>query len=263
MQNNPQSQNWLLSRVGYMSASSLEKLGKPGAKFGDTALAYIYSIQRQRLTKVPDDQVSSKSMSIGTDNEPYAIDWLRENTDLKVLHCDNDFTEKLFIKVPEIGFGTSPDAIVAPSDYMETENIDFTTLSFEPKQLIEIKCIVGTGAKGKDWMFSPTVSYEKKRAAVFAEHNEQLIGQFISMPTVESIILMKYLPQSDDNEFDYDSPLHERRGLLFTFTREEMGMLINQWYERIKFVNEYIDSWQDIDEIEKARLDSIKNGKMI
>jgi hypothetical protein len=76
----------------------------------------------------------------------------------------------------------------------------------------------------------------------------------LSYPEIETIYLLKYLPQIDENRFDMDSPLHPRRGILFEYSRLEFGTMFMKSQRRIEFCDKFIDSGYDIDEIEVYRL---------
>lgn len=239
MINEEKRARWLQARIGYITASGLEKLGEPGKKIGKTTQSYLYEIQKQRLWGVPEDPVYSRPMSIGIENEPLALEWLRESNQLigDIVSCSDDYDDIIFKPVDWARFGSSPDS--------------FLMIGGNIKALIEVKCVVGVE---KNWLFSPTVPYQKKRASVFEQHCHQLTGELLSYPEIETIYLLKYLPQIDENRFDMDSPLHPRRGILFEYSRLEFGTMFMKSQRRIEFCDKFIDSGYDIDEIEVYRL---------
>jgi len=242
---------WKQNKIGMMSASSIDKLMSASGKWTVGNISYLYEIQYQRKNKIPSDTVTARSMTIGVENEPYVIAWLRENTDWDVLHCDVDFTEKIFATIPEIGYGVSPDGYVMQYTiermYNEVHEItNHDELIPDIKALAEIKCVVGTK---KYWLFSDTVPFEKKRIDVFTEHRGQMAGQLIRFPNVNTIYLVKYLPQSDDNEFDMDSPLDPRRGLIFEYSRKEFGSYLDDVYNRVVQADEYLKLGLDLSDI--------------
>ena len=243
--------DWHLKKVGKFSASCIDKITSASGKWTQGNISYLYHIQYQRKNKIPDAQVNSYAMKIGTDNEPYAFEWMKANWKQNILHCDTDFTEKIFVEIPELGYGASPDGYIirdnAPikrNEKNEITNHDEIIPSIE--SLIEAKCVVG---ENMYWMFSDTVPYERKKISVFAEHRDQLAGQLLAFPNVSKIVLVKYLPQIDENEYDCDSPIDPRRGLIFNYKRSEFGTYIQEIEDRIRFANDFLTSGEDLDSI--------------
>ena len=232
---------WHKKRIGCISASELSQL-MPGAKsdkWSQGNLTYLYKIQRQRTLNQPAPPVFSRTMQEGIEAEPYAVAWLRENTNLNILHCSEDLDEKVFTKT-EWGLGCSPDCYIMSDD----EAIE---------SIMEIKAVIGESTT--NFYFSPTVPYERKRLEAFDEHRDQLAGQLLCYPSISEIHLLKYDPQSDDDPFDLRSPLDVTRGIMFTFTREEFGIYLDQVQERVIFADNYLKSGKDLDSINTEWVD--------
>lgn len=224
---------WIKKKIGVFSSSQLDSLmpGVRSDKWTDGNMTYLYSIQRQRTLNQPPPPVPSKTMQLGIDNEPYAVAWLRENTDFNIAHCSEDFEEKIFVKT-EWGLGCSPDVYVLGNE----GQVD---------RLIEIKTVAG--ASTTNFYFSPTVTHEKKRLKAFDEHKDQLAGQLCCFPSVDIIYILKYDPQIDEDPFDLRSPLDPTRGILFKYTRSEFGMYLDLVKERVMFADDYLKRGLDID----------------
>lgn len=225
---------WLEKRIGCISASEVHLLMSKSGKFTATNISYLRKIERQRFLNEPAPPVYSKSLSFGTENEPYAIEWLRANTDWDIIHCDVDMEEKGFVKT-DWGLGVSPDA--------------FKMNSVKIENLIEVKCVFGDGET--DLIFSPSTPYWKKKKHVFNNHKDQLGSQLLAYPRVDSVIAFKYDPQSDENEFDLRSPLDPSRGIIFEFSRSDFGDYLDKIKEKVLYSNEYLDSGKDLDLINK------------
>lgn len=228
--------DWLLSKHGYISASKLDDLltsGRKGDTWGQTAITYLYKLQYERLHGFPLVGADAKPMSFGRENEIYGIGWLRENVNENIKNCSGDFDERIFKKVQTAMFGASPDAILG-----SPENVE---------HLFEIKCVYGE--KETTWMFSPTVSRDKKRAQVLEDHRAQLAGQLIAYPECNQISLLKYNAQRDENPFDTKSPLDISRGILFTFSRADFGDYLKDVWVRILCADAFLNSGYDLDNI--------------
>lgn len=217
---------WLRKKIGVISASELHLLMSKSGKFTDGNITYLRKIERQRYLKEPAPRVYSKAMQFGTDNEPYAVEWLRHNTFYKIVHCDVDLPEKVFKKT-RWGLGASPDCFA------------------DKDTLVEIKCVYGEAET--NLIFSPSASYEKKLNHCFSEHKDQMIGQLLVYPKIKKIILFKYDPQDDENEFDLRSALDPSRGIMFEFTREDFGNALESTKNRVIFADKYLKSGKDLE----------------
>lgn len=219
---------WIQKRIGYISASHLADLmckGK-GKPWGATAISYLYRIEMERYTGMPSVNRDALALRFGRENEPYAIEWLRENVSDKIRYYETDFEEKPFITVDWAAFGATPDADIPDEDG-------------NPTEIFEIKTTYSDSAIYT--YFSPSKPYEKKRMAALEEHREQLAGQFLACPTCKQITILKYNPQRED-EWDVRSPLDMSRGVMFTFTREEFGDYLEKVKQRIIQADEYLNT---------------------
>lgn len=249
---------WHLKKVGKFSASRVADLMSASGKWIEGNIDYLYEIQYQRLTNEPTPPVYAKPMQIGIENEPYAVAWLRENYPLlTVLHCDADFTEKVFDEpYPDLAFGASPDGFVMkPDGGLSAENAPHLySQGFKQhiQALLEIKCVVGR--KNTVRYFSPTLPFEIKKEMALKEHKWQMAAQMFAYPAVERIYLLKYLPQMDDNQFDLRPVTDPSRGLLFEFTRAELVVEIMQAEARMRYADAYLKSGKDLEMINTLKI---------
>lgn len=227
--------NWFRKRVGVITASEVKKLFSKSGKWIEGNITYLYQKQYERTYNEPLCPKSARALTLGTENEPYAIEWMRsQHPEWIIKHCSKDFDEIVFVK-NDWGLGGSPDGFVFEEDILT--------------KLIEIKCVVGDEQICR--YFSNTLPYEKKRIEALEEHKYQLYAQFLLFPEVEEIILLKYRPQFDDNPFDVRPVLDDSRGLEFIFTRQEMGDMLQVVEDRVRFADEYLKSGQDLEMINK------------
>lgn len=237
---------WHKKRIGCISASELSQL-MPGAKsdkWSQGNLTYLYKIQRQRTLNQPAPPVFSRTMQEGIEAEPYAVAWLRANTDMRIAHCSVDFPKKIFVKT-KWGLGCSPDVYeIAMRDFVNEFKIVLDS-ELQINSLIEIKCVAGE--ESTNFYFSPTISFEKKRMRAFDEHRDQMAGQLLAHEGVDIVRLVKYDPQDDNDPFDLRSPLDPSRGILFDYTRAEFGIYLDTIKERVVFADAYLESGKDID----------------
>lgn len=230
---------WHLKRIGKITASEVSKIMTASGRWTQTAVSYLYKIQRQRTIKEPAPIKNAKTLKWGRENEIAAIEWLRENLlrgEYKkhtIFHCDSDGDEKVFIE-GENNFGGSPDAYL-----MKGGNI---------VAYIEIKCVYGE--EETNWLFSPTVPMERKRERVMDEHLWQLAGQMSLPGAPDTIMLVKYDAQDIFNDFDVRVPEDPSRGLIFTFTREELTPHIEVMKERVAFANKCLEEGVDLDVVQ-------------
>ena len=230
--------NWFRKRVGVITASEVDKLFSASGKWIEGNITYLYQKQYERAYNEPLCPKSARSLTLGTENEPYAIAWMRNKyPELVIRHCSVDYDEIIFVK-NDWGLGGSPDGFIFINGEKEI-----------PDKLLETKCVVGD--KQICRYFSNTLPYEKKRIEAFEEHKFQLYAQFLLFPEVEEIILLKYRPQFDENPFDMLDVLDESRGIEFTYTRKEMGDMLQVVEDRVRFADEYLKSGQDLEMINK------------
>ena len=227
--------NWFRKRVGVITASEVDKLFSASGKWIEGNITYLYQKQYERTYNEPLCPKSARSLTLGTENEPYAIEWMRsQHPEWIIKHCSKDFDEIVFVK-NDWGLGGSPDGFIFEEDILT--------------KLIEIKCVVGDKAICR--YFSNTLPYEKKRIEAFEEHKYQILAQFLLFRYVDEIILLKYRPQFDENPFDMLDVLDESRGIEFAYTRKEMGDMLQVVEDRVRFADEYLKSGQDLEMINK------------
>jgi hypothetical protein len=248
-------EQWLLKKVGKFSASHADDLMSKSGTWTVGNINYLYDIQDQRTTQEPPPHVEARPMKIGTENEPYAVMWLRENyPELHILHCDVDFTEKIFDEPwPDVMFGVSPDAFVMSAPQSEDwDHVYNDHIKSQIAELIEIKCVVGRTQTAR--YFSPTLPFSTKRLMAFEEHGMQMAAQLLAYPNVQKIRLLKYRPQLDENQYDRRPVTDPTRGVMFEFTREEFASDMIKFEARARFADAYLKSGQDLEKINGLKL---------
>lgn len=223
---------WMQEKTGFFSASELERLMSKTDTWTEANIKYLYEIQYQRRTGTFISAPANRNFKMGRENEPRAVEWLRENYCPNVRHYAQDFDDKLFYKT-DFGYGFSPDADVFVGDKIQA--------------VIEIKSAVGN--EEKSLIFSPTFPYDKKRMRVWEEHKWQIIGQFVGWPWLETVHLLKYDGVDDDNPTDLRPVTDPTRGVLFTFKRNEAGAAIDRATTRLKFANNFLNEGNDPSQI--------------
>lgn len=214
---------WKKKRLGIISASELSDIMSASGKIIDGNISYVRKkrFERVRGYSLP---VSAKTMDIGKEQEPYAVQWFRANvTDMELVYSQ-ELPEIPFWKADWGRFGASPDAY-----------------SPDEKMVLEVKTVVGN--EQTEFFADERTSYDEKKESVLKTHGPQLAGQFLSNPKVEEIWVLKYLYQHDDIDDDTDSPLEPWRGLLFKFKREDFDLEAIK--QRILLFDKFIDSEYD------------------
>lgn len=223
-------EKWMNLRCGRITASELGDITSASGKIIDTNLSFIRKKrwERKRGFALP---VNAKQFDIGKETEPDIFHWAVENLPLlnsslagiKFIYAQD--CEELPIWIPEdfLIFGASPDA------FSEDESI-----------VLEFKTLVGNDTKC--FYMDEGTDMTEKRADVFKSHGDQLLGQFLSNPKVQTIYLIKYAPQMDDVMQDTDSPDAPWRGVVFRFDREHYVESIKELKERIALFDAFIDS---------------------
>jgi len=231
---------WRKKRVGRFSASSISNLMSASGKYTKGNLSYLYKIQIERAMGHSFPNIHSRSMNIGTENEPIAVEWLRKfHPEWNIQHCSEDYDD-IYYQTTDYGLGVSCDTFMTGKD------------KFDIRGIVEIKCV--TGIDEICAFFSETIPYKKKRARAFELHKHQLACQLLANENLEQISLLKYLPQFDDVMEDTDSPLDARRGILFTYAKEEFGTLLSDIKDRVTFCNNYLNSGMDLEKINDERI---------
>ena len=205
-----------------ITASELGQITSASGKIIDGNLSYIRAKRWERKHGFS-HPVSARAMDIGNEQEPMIIEWCRANLGIGDIVYSKDLSEIPFWISADCPVGASPDA--------------FTP---DMRTVIEAKTIVG--ATSIEFFGDEYTPYEEKKLAVWKDHGDQLLGQFISKSSVEEIYLVKYIYQDDDIMADTDSPLAPWRGLVFNFKRSDYGVSILEMQERIRLFDKMIDA---------------------
>lgn len=215
-------EKWLKRRIGMITASELGQITSASGKIIDGNLSYIRAKRWERKHGFS-HPVSARAMDIGNEQEPMIIEWCRANLGIGEIVYSKDLSEIPFWISVDCPVGASPDA--------------FTP---DMRTVIEAKTLVG--ATSIEFFGDEYTPYEEKKLAVWKDHGDQLLGQFISKSSVEEIYLVKYIYQDDDIMADTDSPLAPWRGLVFNFKRFDYGVSILEMQERIRLFDKMIDA---------------------
>lgn len=215
-------EKWLKRRIGMITASELGQITSAKGGIIETNLSYIRAKRWERKHGFS-HPVSARAMDIGNEQEPMIIEWCRANLGIGEIVYSKDLSEIPFWISDDCPVGASPDA--------------FTP---DMRTVIEAKTLVG--ATSIEFFGDEYTPYEEKKLAVWKDHGDQLLGQFISKSSVEEIYLVKYIYQDDDIMADTDSPLAPWRGLVFNFKRSDYGVSILEMQERIRLFDKMIDA---------------------
>lgn len=205
-----------------ITASELGQITSAKGGIIETNLSYIRAKRWERKHGFS-HPVSARAMDIGNEQEPMVIEWCRANLGLGEIIYSKDLPEIPFWIGVDCPVGASPDA--------------FTP---DMRTVIEAKTLVG--ATSIEFFGDEYTPYEEKKLAVWKDHGDQLLGQFISKSSVEEIYLVKYIYQDDDIMADTDSPLEPWRGLVFKFRREDYSESIAAMRDRIILFDKMIDA---------------------
>lgn len=215
-------EKWLERRIGMITASELGQITSAKGGIIETNLSYIRAKRWERKHGFS-HPVSARAMDIGNEQEPMIIEWCRANLGIGEIVYSKDLSEIPFWISVDCPVGASPDA--------------FTP---DMRTVIEAKTLVG--ATSIEFFGDEYTPYEEKKLAVWKDHGDQLLGQFISKSSVEEIYLVKYIYQDDDIMADTDSPLAPWRGLVFKFRREDYSDSIAAMRDRIILFDKMIDA---------------------
>ena len=213
---------WMQKRIGMITASELSNITSASGKIIDGNISYI---RRKRFERnhgygLP---VSSHTMDVGNETEPMIFEWLKANHENDFLVYSKDLPEIPFWVSEDCPFGASPDS------FTEDEETVF-----------EFKTLVGNEAT--EFFCDPYTSYEEKKARVWKDHGDQILGLMLSNRKVQKVILIKYAPQRDDILTDTDSPLAGWRGSVFYFSRKDYEASIAEMRKRIILFDAMIDA---------------------
>lgn len=234
-------EKWLKRRLGMITASELGNITSASGKIIDGNLSYIRAKRWERKHGFT-HPVSARAMDIGNEQEPMIAEWVRENLMHRELVYSKDLPEIPFWVATDCPVGASPDAFTP--DY---------SIVFEFKTLV--------GAASIEFFGDEYTSYEEKKAAVWKDHGDQLLGQFISNSAVQEIWLVKYIYQDDDIMADTDSPLAPWRGLVFKFKRDDYAESIGIMKDRIRLFDAMIDAPINPSEFKKGEW-VVENGEL-
>lgn len=236
------NEKWLERRIGMITASELGQITSASGKIIDGTLSYIRAKRWERKHGFT-HPVSAKTMEIGNEQEPMIYKWAMTNL---------GFNEIVYAKdLPEIPIWTSKDCPMSasPDAFVPSERVVF-----------EFKTLVG--ATSIEFFGDDFTSYEEKKTAVWKDHGDQLLGQFLSNENVEQIKLIKYIYQDDYIVKDLDSPLAPWRGLVFTFDRKDYTESIEYMKDRIILIDAMIDAPINPSEFKKGEW-CVVEGKLI
>lgn len=235
-------QKWLQKRLGMITASELGQITSASGKIIDGNLSYIRAKRWERKHGFT-HPVSARAMEIGNEQEPMIFQWAVENLGLGELIYSKDLPEIPFWIATDCPVGASPDAFTPDN-----------------KIVLEFKTLVG--ATSIEFFGDDYTSYEEKKLAVWKDHGDQILGQFISNSAVEEIWLIKYIYQDDDIIKDTDSPLAPWRGLVFKFVRKDYEASIDEMKHRILLFDKMIDAHVNPAEFKKGEW-SVVDGNLI
>ena len=235
------TEKWLQRRCGMITASELSNLTSASGKIIDGNLSYIRAKRFERKHGFAHN-ASSRIMDIGNEQEQYVIAWCRKNLDLGEIIYSKELPEIPFWVAPDCPLGASPDA------YTPDETI-----------VVEAKTLVG--ATSIEFYADEYTSYEEKKALVWKDHGDQLLGQFLSNPRVKMIIVVKYIYCDDDIMQDTDSPNALWRGLVFPFYRADYQESIEEMRQRVIVFDKMIDAPMNPSEFKSGKW-AVINGEL-
>lgn len=213
---------WLQRRVGMITASELGQITSASGRIIDGNISYIRSKRWERKHGFS-HPISGRALDIGNEQEPMIYQWALANLGLRELVYSKDLPEIPFWIATNCPVGASPDAFTPDN-----------------RLVLEFKTLVG--ATSIEFFGDDYTPYEEKKLAVWKDHGDQLLGQFLSNDAVEEIWLIKYIYQDDDIIKDTDSPLAPWRGLVFKFARKDFEGSLAEMHERIRLFDKMIDA---------------------
>jgi len=234
-------QKWLQRRLGMITASELGNITSASGKIIDGNLSYIRSKRWERKHGFS-HPVTARAMEIGNEQEPMIYQWAMANLGFREIVYSKDLPEIPFWISISCPVGASPDA-------------------FTPDRRIVFEFKTLVGATAIEFFGDEFTSYEEKKIAVWKEHGDQILGQFISDSAIQEIWLIKYIYQDDDIIKDTDSPLAPWRGLVFKFTRDAFEDSIAEMRERIILIDKMIDAPINPAEFKKGEW-YVNNGQL-
>lgn len=234
---------WLARRIGMITASELGQITSASGKIIDGNLSYIRTKRWERKHGFS-HPVSARAMDIGNEQEPMIYQWALANLGLLEIVYSKDLPEIPFWVATDCPVGASPDAFTPDNSIV----LEFKTL---------------VGATSIEFFGDDYTSYEEKKTAVWKDHGDQLLGQFLSNSAVEEIWLIKYIYQDDDIVKDTDSPLAPWRGLVFKFARKDFEASIEEMRKRIILFDKMIDAPVNPSEFKKGEWVVLPDGELL
>lgn len=234
---------WMQKRVGMITASELGQITSASGKIIDGNISYIRSKRWERKHGFS-HPISGRALDIGNEQEPMIYQWALANLDLEELLYSKDLPEIPFWVATDCPIGASPDAFTPDN-----------RLVFEFKTLV--------GATSIEFFGDDYTSYEEKKIAVWKDHGDQILGQFLSNSAVEEIWLIKYIYQDDDIVKDTDSPLAPWRGIMFKFARKDFVASIEEMRKRILLFDKMIDAPLSPSEFKKGEWIIDETGQLM
>lgn len=181
--------------------------GTKGREWGDVSIGYMYEKLYELEFDCPIRNESNSNFRWGHEQEPLAIEWLRQNTMYSIKHCSEDFDE---IRITSGGIDDFGDSL----DFLADDVI-----------LGEIKCVVSQAKFAK--------IKRSTKADVVGEYIYQLCGHFMGNPKSDRLLYVVYNGKDIDDELDTMDILDPRRGVVFEFSREEFSGLFEMVKDRI------------------------------
>lgn len=235
-------QKWLQKRVGMITASELGQITSASGRIIDGNVSYIRSKRWERKHGFS-HPITGRAMDIGNEQEPMIYQWSLANLGIRELVYSKDLPEIPFWIATNCPVGASPDAFTPDN-----------------RLVLEFKTLVG--ATSIEFFGDDYTPYEEKKLAVWKDHGDQLLGQFLSNSAVEEIWLIKYIYQDDDIVKDTDSPLAPWRGLVFKFARKDFEASIEEMRKRILLFDKMIDAPLSPSEFKKGDWEIDKTGQL-
>lgn len=234
---------WRLKRCGYLTASMLSDITSKSGKIIDGTVTAIRSKRFERRYGYP-LQVSSRTMEIGTQNEPYVIEWFRNQyPNVPIIYSQEIESGIPFWTVDWAKFGASPDA------FTEDERI-----------IIDCKTVVSNS--NIEFFADEYTSLEEKKAKVWDEHGDQILGLLLAKPKADEVWIVKHIYCDEFNDFEPADPLAPWRGRVFAFKREDYAASIYEMKERIILIDKMIDAPVNPSDFKKGEWYVDDNGKL-
>jgi len=212
---------WKIKRSTRITSSNIKKLNTGGRGkadvFGETAKTYINQI----ITQIKEGDLMDETergeiwqMQFGKENEPLALNWLRENFMEEVKSGAEDFGDILFL-CPNEYFGDSPDALIYDND----ELLGWAEIKCPANKMKACNLTDGT----------------KKIEDVIDEYKDQFIGHFIGSPNTDIgyyVIYNAHINALTGKAYD--------RGVRFIINRSDLEAEIDATEAKIARVYEFI-----------------------